>query len=295
MRNLNEYNITDEVVRRMAGAINPRTRELMTALVRHLHVFARETSLTEEEWFRGMKFMARTGVLCSATRQEFILLSDTLGLSQLVVAQNHSRERGATEQTVFGPFHVEGVPERPTHGTDLAIGIAGAPLYVTAEVRCDSREVADALVDIWQADSDGQYDVQTADWCIENAKLRALLRTDKEGRLSFRTILPRSYPIPTDGTVGEMLRAVNRSAMRPAHIHFRIRKVGFDDLITHVFVEGDEFLDSDAVFGVRESCIGNYVLNPPGKTPFGNESEEPYYSLQYIFNLQRVIGAAEGG
>jgi hydroxyquinol 1,2-dioxygenase len=295
MRNLNEYNITDEVVRRMAGAMNPRTRELMTALARHLHAFARETSLTEEEWFRGMKFMAQTGALCSATRHEFILLSDTLGLSQLVVAQNHSRERGATEQTVFGPFHVEGVPEQPTHGADLAIGMAGAPLYVTAEVRCDSGEVADALVDIWQADSDGQYDVQMADWCIENAKLRALLRTDKEGRLSFRTILPKSYPIPTDGTVGEMLRATNRHAMRPAHIHFRIRKLGFDDLITHVFVGGDEFLDSDAVFGVRESCIGNYVLNPAGKTPFGTESEKPYYSLHYIFNLQRMIGTAGGG
>jgi hydroxyquinol 1,2-dioxygenase len=266
----------------------------MTALVRHLHAFARETRLTEEEWLYGMEFMARTGALCSPTRHEFILLSDTLGLSQLVVAQNHSRERGATEQTVFGPFHVEGVPEQPAHGCDLAIGIAGAPLYVTAEVRCDVGGVADALVDIWQADSDGQYDVQAADWSIENAKLRTLLRTDKAGRLSFRTILPRSYPIPTDGTVGEMLRAIDQHAMRPAHIHFRIRKSGFDDLITHVFVGGDEFLDSDAVFGVRESCIGHYASNPPGKTPLGNESEKSFYSLHYIFNLQRITDAAEG-
>jgi hydroxyquinol 1,2-dioxygenase len=294
MRNLNEHNITDAVLDQMGERTDPRIRELITALVRHLHAFARETGLTEEEWLKGMKFLARTGALCSDIRQEFILLSDTLGLSQLVVAQNHNRGGGATEQTVFGPFHVEGVPQGPSHGSDLAMGITGAPLYVSAEVRCNSQAVTGAVVDIWQADSEGHYDVQNTDWRIENAALRTVLRTDEEGRISFRTILPISYPIPTDGTVGEMLRATFRHPMRPAHIHFRIRKPGFDELVTHVFVRGDEYLDSDAVFGVRESCVGDYILNRRGKTFLGDESATPYYTLHHTFTLQPVNSALAG-
>ena len=285
MRNLDEHTITIEVLRRIKDTPNARLKEIMARLVQHMHDFARETKLTEEEWFAGIDFLTRTGQLCAPTRQEFVLLSDTLGLSQLVVAQSHSRPQGTTEQTVFGPFHVEGAPSRPAHGSDISVGVSGEPLYVTARVISGNAPVPGASVDVWHADAGGEYDVQGTHWTIEQARLRAKIQTDEDGRFSFKTILPKSYPIPTDGTVGEMMQATRRSPMRPAHIHFRVKKSGFDPLITHVFVDGDEFLDSDAVFGVRGSCIGNYALNPPGATPFGDISARPYYTLDYCFSL----------
>jgi len=285
MRNLDEHSITAEVLRRIKDTPSARLKELLASLVRHIHEFARETELTEEEWFAGIDFLARTGRLCTPTRQEFVLLSDTLGLSQLVVAQSHSRPSGVTEQTVLGPFHIEGSPSRPTHRTDLSIGISGEPLYVNARVLSGSAPVTGASVDVWHADAQGEYDVQAPHWTFEQARLRATIQTDEDGRFSFKTILPKSYPIPMDGTVGEMMRATHRSPMRPAHIHFRIKKPGFDPLITHVFVDGDEFLDSDAVFGVRASCIGDYKSNPRGVTPFGDVSATPYYTLDYCFSL----------
>jgi hydroxyquinol 1,2-dioxygenase len=287
MRNLDEHNITDEVLRRIENTPDPRLHEVLTSLVRHLHNFAREIKLTEKEWSAGIQFLTRTGHLCTPTRQEFVLLSDTLGLSQLVVAQNHSRPSNATEQTVFGPFHVEGAPEQASHGSDLAVGISGEPLYVNAQVVSEDAPMADAVVDIWHADAEGTYDVQGGNWTSEEASLRAVFRTDSDGRFSFKSILPKSYPIPTDGTVGEMLDLTKRSPMRPAHIHFKIEKPGFDSLITHVFVEGDEYLDSDAVFGVRGSCIGNYVRHSPGVTPRGERSDRPFFTLDYCFSLHR--------
>jgi hydroxyquinol 1,2-dioxygenase len=285
VKNLNQHNITDEVLRRIAKTPNKRLHEILTSLVRHLHDFAREVHLSEAEWFEGIGFLTRTGQLCTDTRQEFILLSDTLGLSQLVVAQNHSRPEDLTEQTVFGPFHVEGAPRRAPHGSDLATGLAGDPLFVDAEVYCDGKPLAEAVVDVWQADSEGFYDVQDPDWTLEQAELRAVFRTDAQGRISFRTILPMSYPIPTDGTVGEMLRATERSPMRPAHMHFRVAKPGYDTLITHVFVDGDKYLDSDAVFGVRASCIGNYVRHEAGEKVDGVLQDAPFYKLDYRFAL----------
>ena len=289
MRNLDEHNITAEVLRRIANTPDRRLHEILTSLVTHLHDFARDIKLTEKEWLAGIEFLTRTGHLCTHTRQEFILLSDTLGLSQLVVAQNHSRPPEVTEQTVFGPFHVEGAPQRASHGSDLAVGISGDPLYVTAQVVSEHEPVVGAVVDVWHADAEGNYDVQAADWTSEEARLRAVFHTDSEGRFSFESILPRSYPIPTDGTVGDMFNATRRSPMRPAHIHFRIVKEGFDPLVTHVFVEGDEYLDSDAVFGVRGSCIGNYVRHAPGVTPGGGRSDEPFFTLDYRFSLHRRV------
>jgi hydroxyquinol 1,2-dioxygenase len=285
MRNLNEFNITQEALNRIANTSSPRLHEIMTSLIQHLHDFARETKLTEAEWMEGIQFLTRTGHLCTPIRQEFVLLSDTLGLSQLVVAQNHSRPDEVTEQTVFGPFHVEGAPVKPAHGSDIAEGFVGDPLFVSAQVMADGAPVAGAIVDAWQADSEGFYDVQDPDWTLDNASLRATFQTDETGRFSFRSILPKSYPIPTDGTVGEMLNATSRSPMRPAHLHFKIEKPGFDSLITHVFVEGDEYLDSDAVFGVRGSCIGDYVRHDPGTTPDGRLSNVPFYTLDYQFSL----------
>jgi hydroxyquinol 1,2-dioxygenase len=287
VRNLNEHNITDEALRRIENTPDPRLHEIMASLINHLHDFAREVKLTETEWFSGIDFLTRTGQICNDLRQEFVLLSDTLGLSQLVVAQNHSRPAEATEQTVFGPFHVDGAPRLPAHGSELAPGIAGAPLYVQARVVSGQEPVAGAIVDVWQADAEGFYDVQDPGWTVDDARLRGVFETDADGRFSFKSILPKSYPIPTDGTVGEMLEATNRSPMRPAHLHFRIAKPDYDTLITHVFVEGDEYLDSDAVFGVRGSCIGDYVRCETGLTPDGGRSDQPFYTLNYGFALHQ--------
>lgn len=289
MMNLDEHTITAEVLRRIENTPNERLKQIMTSLIEHLHAFAREVGLTEAEWMAGIDFLTRTGQMCNSVRQETILLSDTLGLSQLVVAQNHSRPQGATEQTVFGPFHVEGAPDLDSHGGDIGAELSGAPLWVTANVTdLEGHPLSGAVVDVWQSDSEGFYDVQDAAWSADEARLRAVLKTDAEGRLSFRSVMPCSYPIPMDGTVGEMMNATWRDPTRPAHIHFMIRKEGFDTLVTHVFVNGDKYLDSDSVFGVRASCIGDYVQQAPGVLPDGTKSDGPFYTLDYTFTLHRL-------
>jgi hydroxyquinol 1,2-dioxygenase len=286
MRNLNEHNITDEVVRRFANASHSRMQEIMTSLVKHLHAFAREVRLTEDEWFTGIQFATHVGHKCDDKRQEYILLSDTLGLSQLVVAQNHSRPAGVTEQTVFGPFHLNGAPTLP-HGADISAGVRGEPCFVSARVaNAKGQCIAGATVDVWQADADGFYDVQHPEW--HDMKLRAVFKTDHEGRFRLRTIKPQSYPIPMDGPVGDMMRALDQHPYRPAHLHVMINAEGYDRLITHVFVADDTYLDSDAVFGVRSSCIGDYVRHEPGLAPDGTRLEMPFYTLDYEFVLQAL-------
>jgi hydroxyquinol 1,2-dioxygenase len=216
-----------------------------------------------------------------------ILLSDTFGLSQLVVAQNHSRPYGATEQTVFGPFHVDGAPRLASHSENISTGYKGDPLYVHGRVVDRGQAaISQAVVDVWHADAEGFYDVQNPSWQIDEAKLRGILETDKQGSFSFWSIMPTSYPIPVDGPVGEIMRATNRHPMRPAHVHFMIRKAGYDPLVTHVFVEGAEYLDSDAVFGVRSSCIGRYQRREAGQAPDGTVFEIPFFELDYTFVLE---------
>lgn len=283
-QNLNEQNITAEVLRRLEQTANPRLQTIMRSLVTHLHAFARETALTEAEWFAGIEFLTRVGHMCDEKRQECILLSDTLGLSQLVVAQNHSRPPGVTEQTVFGPFHLQGAPHLPP-GANIAAGVAGEPCFVSALVHSAAGQpVVGASVDVWQADADGFYDVQHPEW--HEMKLRAVFKTDTDGRFRLRTITPRSYPVPTDGPVGEMMRALEQNPYRPAHLHVMISAAGYDRLITHVFVEGDTYLDSDAVFGVRSSCIGQFVRHAPGAAPDGAQVDVPFCTLDYKFVLQ---------
>lgn len=287
MLNLNEHNITQAVLEQIANTPDPRLKRIMTSLIEHLHAFARDVGLTEEEWLKGIQFLTATGRKCDDVRQEFILLSDTLGLSQLVVAQSHSRPAGTTEQTVFGPFHVPGAPKL-SHGADIANGAKGEPCYVSARVVADGTPVTGATVNVWHADAEGFYDVQDPKWTPEDMKLRAIFETDTDGRLNFWTVMPKAYPIPTDGPVGGMLEATKRHPMRPAHIHFMIAKTGYDSLITHVYVDGDKWLDSDAVFGVRSSCLGNYVCCQPGRAPDGRTLEKPFYVLNHEFSLSVV-------
>lgn len=204
----------------------------------------------------------------------------------MVVAQNHSRPAGITEQTIFGPFHVDEAPLRPSHGANISGGRAGEPLFVSARVTDgDASPLADAAVDVWHADAEGFYGVQNASWSVEEAELRAVFRTDADGCFSFRSIVPVSYPIPMDGPVGEMMRATCRHPMRPAHIHFMIRKQGFDTLVTHVFADGAPYLESDAVFGVRSSCAGRFVSHERGLVPGGSSLDTPFRTLEWTFVL----------
>jgi hydroxyquinol 1,2-dioxygenase len=262
MRNLNQDTITQAVIARFADTPDPRLKEIMTSLVQHLHAFAREVKLTEAEWFQGIQFLTRVGEMTDEKRQEFILLSDTLGLSMLTVAMNNDKPAGCTEATVFGPFHVEGAPHYE-HGQDVANGAVGEPCEVRGTVRGTKGEaVPGAVIEVWQADADGKYDVQREG--LEQHQARGVLKSGPQGEYHFKTILAEAYPIPDDGPVGDMLRATNRHPWRPAHLHFMIKAPGYETLITHVFRNGDRYLDSDAVFGVRESLVVDWVEQPGG-------------------------------
>jgi len=275
MRNLNQDTITRAVIERFSATPDPHLKEIMISLVQHLHAFTREVKLTEDEWMKGIQFLTATGQKCSDTRQEFILLSDTLGLSMLTVAMNNDKPAGCTEATVFGPFHVEGAPHYE-HGDDVANGAPGEPCVVRGTVKgLDGTPVPGAVIDVWQADADGRYDVQYAD--LDHAQARGVLRSGPDGRFNFRSIVAEAYPIPTDGPVGDMLRATNNHPWRPAHLHFMIKADGYETLVTHVFRDGDPYLDSDAVFGVRQSLVADWVKGPDGS-----------YSLDFDFVLNPV-------
>jgi hydroxyquinol 1,2-dioxygenase len=262
MRNLTQDNITQAVIARFAGTPDARLKEIMTSLVQHLHAFAREVKLTEEEWFKGIEFLTRVGHITTAQRQEFILLSDTLGLSMLTVAMNQDKPAGCTEATVFGPFYVEDAPAYDLGG-DVANGAPGVPCLVRGTVRgLEGEAVPGAEIHVWQADAQGKYDVQREG--LPGHQARGVLHADGKGQYHFRSILAEAYPIPDDGPVGDLLKATKRHPWRPAHQHFMIRAPGYETLITHVFRNGDPYLDSDAVFGVRQSLIADWVQQPDG-------------------------------
>ncbi|HKS47499.1 MAG TPA: intradiol ring-cleavage dioxygenase [Amycolatopsis sp.] len=248
----------DVVTSSLGPDTDPRVRRVLTSLVRHLHAFVKEVQLTDREWEAGIEFLTATGQKCDDLRQEFILLSDVLGVSMLVETINHRAVREATEQTVLGPFHLVSSPDRPL-GADINLTGTGKPCLVTGSVRdIDGRPVPGATVDVWQADADGFYDVQKPEE-IPERNLRGLFRTDAAGDFWFRTIVPRYYPIPVDGPVGDLLRATGRHPYRPAHIHFIVEAPGFETVTTHIFHAEDPYLDSDAVFGVKESLIRTFA------------------------------------
>ncbi len=262
MRNLNEDTITQAVIERFSKTPDPRLKEILSSLIQHLHAFAREVQITEEEWLRGIDFLTRTGQKCDDKRQEFILLSDTLGLSMLTVAMNNKKPAGCTEATVFGPFYVEGAPSYQ-NGQDVANGASGRPCWVRGHVLgLDGQPLPNATIEVWQADADGNYDVQYVD--LTHPQARGVLQSRTDGSFDFKTILAEAYPIPSDGPVGEMLRASNNHPWRPAHLHFKIKAEGYETLITHVFRDGDQYLDSDVVFGVRQSLVASWKPQAKG-------------------------------
>lgn len=272
MRNLNQDNITQAVIARFSNTPDPRLKEIMISLVQHLHGFARDVKLTEEEWSKGIDFLTTAGHITNDNRQEFILLSDTLGLSMLTVAMNNDKPAGCTEATVFGPFHVEDAPHYEL-GEDIANGAKGATCFVRGKVTSINGEsIPGARLEVWQSDDDGMYDVQQPD--LDHAQGRGILNADSQGRFHFKSILAVAYPIPHDGPVGQMLEATKNHPWRPAHLHFRIMAKGYETLVTHVFRNGDQYLDSDVVFGVRESLVADWNQQPDGT-----------YLLEYDFVL----------
>ncbi|UGS38567.1 intradiol ring-cleavage dioxygenase [Capillimicrobium parvum] len=279
-RNLSDTELTDAVLTSFATSGDARFRRIAESLVRHLHAFAADVQLTEEEWFAGIDFLTRTGHITDDKRQEVVLLSDVLGLSMQVIGINHRHPGGATESTVFGPFFVAGSPAF-ANGDDIAAGAPGQPCWMQGRVvSTDGTPIPDALIEVWQADEDGFYDVQIAD--LDAVRGRGHLRSADDGRFWFWSVLPEAYPIPDDGPVGDLLKAAGRSPMRPAHVHFKIDAPGYATLITHVFVEGDQYLDTDAVFGVKSSLIAPFERHEGGSaTPDGRELDGPWYSMQY--------------
>jgi hydroxyquinol 1,2-dioxygenase len=281
MRNLTEDNMTEAALARIAPDADPRIRAIMTSLIKHAHEFVREVELTPREWEAGVAFLTEMAKWCDDKRQEVILLSDTLGVSMLVDAIANRCPSGETESTVLGPFFRERAASIP-NGGDLAPGKQGDRLDVDGRVLDGAgKPVAGALVDVWHTSPDGFYDSQIGDG--GEYSMRGQLRSDADGRFWFRTVKPASYPVPNDGPVGRMLRAMGRHPMRPAHVHFIIAAPGYRTLVTQLFVAGDAYLDSDAVFGVKDSLVVEYENVAGAKEP-------PRYRVSYDF---RLAGQAE--
>lgn len=286
MRSMTEKELTDIVLQRYAGTPDPRLRDILQSLIKHLHAFARDVRLTEDEWMAGVEFLTATGKMCDDKRQEMILLSDNLGLSSLINMISAGTPEGATESTVLGPFYVPGTPEcgwgesvlrRPAKSDEPT-------LFIHGHVRGPGgKPVPHATIEVWQTDSNGMYDIQDTDQPVDN--LRGLYTADDKGEFLIRTIRPASYPIPTDGPVGILVRATQRSPWRPAHVHAMVKAAGHNTLTTHLFDVEDPYLDSDVVFAVKNSLIRKFDLNdsPERAEKFG--ATEPFYYLENDFIL----------
>jgi len=270
--------LIDRVTASFAGAGDERLREVMTALVTHLHALVAEVRLTQEEWATAIDFLTRTGQRCDAGRQEFVLLSDVLGVSMATVAVNEPEAPGATASTVLGPFFVDGSPAFAL-GDDISGGAAGRPCHVSGTVRDTAgNPVPGARLEIWESDEDGFYDVQYEGGRVAG---RGHLFADDEGGYRFWSVRPAPYPIPHDGPVGELLRAAGRGPMRPAHIHFMVSAPGMRTLTTHIFVAGGDHLDQDAVFGVRDQLVTPFADEPPGPAPGGRTFDGPWSRVAF--------------
>jgi hydroxyquinol 1,2-dioxygenase len=284
-RNKTEDDITAEVLARFAATPDPRLRRIMLSLISHLHAFVKEVELTEAEWFQAIEILTEAGKMCSDRRQEFILFSDTLGVSMVVDLLDHRKPEGATESTVFGPFHRLGAPEMSTGGNIAHRDRTGLPALVTGRVLdLDGRPIPGALLDVWQTQSNGLYDSQ--DQNPDALHMRGKFRSDGEGRYAIRTVRPVNYPIPSDGPVGAMLKATGRHPWRPAHIHFVVSAPGYEPVTTHIFDRGDPYLASDAVFAVKDSLICDFTLHDaPDTAARGYGIGGPYCTAEFDFRL----------
>jgi hydroxyquinol 1,2-dioxygenase len=285
---------TKAVLKRWEDIPDPRLREVMQSAIKHLHAFVSEVRPSGAEWFKAIEFLTQTGQKCDDKRQEFILLSDTMGVSMLVDEINNRRVAGATPSTVEGPFHIPDAPE-VAHGASMAGSAPGIPCFVSGTVRgLDGKPIAGAVLDLWQTDGEGLYEEQrrtTEPW------MRGIYKSQADGSYSVRTVAPISYTIPMDGPVGAFFNRTDMSHMRPAHIHFAISAPGFHYLVTHLFQKGDEFIQNDVVYGVKDALIVEFVKKPPGKASNGEMVDTPFYEVKYDFVLeeqkQAALAAAE--
>ena len=291
-RNKTEDDITAEVLARFADTPEPRLRQIMLGLIKHLHAFVKEVELTEAEWFQAIEMLTKAGHISDDKRQEFILFSDTLGVSMVVDLISHRKPDGATESTVFGPFHRLNAPELPPGGNIAHLDEIGAPTLVSGRVLdLDGKPIAGALLDVWQAQTSGLYDSQ--DPGLHEMHMRGKFHTDAEGRYLVRTVRPVHYPIPSDGPVGAMLRATGRHPWRPAHVHFVVSADGYEPVTTHIFDRGDEYLGSDAVFAVKDSLICDFARHDSADGDAARLGvKPPYYTTEFDFRLKP---AAEQG
>ena len=283
--NLTDDTITEVVQHTFDTSTDERFRQLFVSLVQHIHDFAREVRLTGDEWFTAMDFIERLGKISSPTRQEVVLASDILGLSMLLDTMNENPGGSATDSALLGPFYVEG---RPTakNGDDISNGVEGTPMFVTGRVVNENGEpISGALVDTWHSDGEGFYDVQQTEKLHDELAMRALLTTDDDGRFWYRSITPRYYPVPTDGPCGEIMRAANRSVMRPQHVHFWFHADGYHSLITQLFLRDDPYIGRDAVFADVQSLQTDFVQHEPGIAPDGTAVAEPFVTLDWTFVL----------
>ncbi|MBI3369195.1 MAG: hydroxyquinol 1,2-dioxygenase [Burkholderiales bacterium] len=281
------------MLRTLEGCTDARYKQVMSAVVRHLHALVKEVDLKPDEWMAALQFLTRVGHTCDAQRQEFILLSDTLGVSMRVVALDQARKTATaadvhaatppTEATVQGPFYWEGAPVLPL-GSDIGKGMPGEPALYSGTVKgTDGRPIANCCLDVWSGDGEGVYDMQMGGEA--GMRLRARFHTDAQGRYHFWSIKPTYYPIPTDGPVGDMFRLMGRHPNRPGHIHMMVYADGHVPLTTHLFAADSPYLDSDAVFGVRDSLIVPYAKHPPGTAPDGRAMDIAYHTASYDFRL----------
>ena len=284
-RNKTEDDITAEVLARFSATPEPRLRQIMLSLISHLHAFVKEVQLTEAEWFQAIEILTEAGKMCSDKRQEFILFSDTLGVSMVVDLIDHRKPDGATESTVFGPFHRLGAPEMPMGGNIAHRDRTGMPTLISGRVLdLGGKPIAGALLDVWQTQTNGLYDAQDAS--SDELHMRGKFRTDAEGRYLIRTVRPVNYPIPSDGPVGRMLKATGRHPWRPAHTHFVVSAEGYEPVTTHIFDRTDPYLQSDAVFAVKDSLVCDFAER---QTPDGTAKAAgiagPYCTAEFDFRL----------
>lgn len=283
MRNMTESEITNEVLGRFDANDNTRVKQVLSSLLTHLHAFVREVELTEEEWFEGIKFLTETGQKCTETRQEYILLSDTLGISMLVDLINHRKPNGATESTVFGPFYTPGAPEME-NGGNIARQDDGAACFVSGRVTdLDGTPIKGALLDVWQTSSNGFYDSQ--DTNQPDFNMRGKFHCDEDGHYRIQTVRPVSYSIPADGPVGKMLQITGRHPNRPAHIHFIVSAQGFEPVTTHLFDDTDSYIDSDAVFGVKDALVCKFERHDSREEAARRNVVVPFFTVDYDFVL----------
>lgn len=285
-----EENLTDLALERWNNIPDPRLREVMQSFVKHLHGFVREIEPTPQEWFAAIDWLTRTGKISSEKRQEFILASDVLGISMLVDALNNRRVSGATPNTVEGPFHIPGSPEL-ADGQNVTDGAPGIPCFVVGHVRdLKGSPLKGVTLDMWQTDGEGLYEDQRGS---SDPYMRGIYHSKADGSFTVRTVAPIGYTIPMDGPVGELMSRTKISHFRPAHIHFCLEAPGYHRCVTHLFEKGDQYIETDVVFGVKEPLITTFNKMPAGaKAPTGETMNEPFYVVNYDFVMQPTAKAA---